>query len=332
MDIGLVMGPRNHPDHPYPLADVYEDYIEDAVRAEALDFDNVWVGEHRMTPCQWTPSPMTFLAAIAARTSRVRIGTSVICVPFHNPLRLAEDVVALDILSRGRFNFGFGVGSQFEEFRSFQINPKERLGRTYEAAAFIERALASDEEFDWEGKYFTFPNVRFTTRPVQESIPFYAAAIGPQSVQIAAKRGYNLIAEAKDEWVEGLEAAGHDPKTRKAQTLLPIVVAETSEEAWKVGLEGLLYHLNFYTLRRRLDGSLPDPGNALTKQDLIDQKMVAVGTPDEVTAFITEFYKRLPDSQTGLAFQFRSAGMQTPAVQKSMELFAAEVMPVLSEL
>ncbi|MEF2978438.1 LLM class flavin-dependent oxidoreductase [Subtercola sp. YIM 133946] len=333
MDIGLVMGPRNHPAHPYPLADVYQDYIDDVVRAERLGFDNAWVGEHRMTTDQWTPSPLTVLANMAARTSEIRLGTSVMCLPFHNPLRLAEDVVAVDILSRGRFNFGFGVGSQFEEFRTFEINSKERLGRTYESAAFIQKALGTDEEFDWEGKYYTFPKVRFTTRPVQEEIPFYASAMGPQSVGIAASRGYNLIAEAKDSWVEGLQNAGFDPATKKAQTLLPIVVANTTEEAWDVGLEGLLFHLNFYTLRKRLDGSTPDPAEAtLTKQDIIDGRMAAVGTPDEVLEWISEFYAGLSPNQTGVAFQMRSAGMTTPAVTTSMELFAEHVVPELRKL
>jgi len=333
MDIGIIMGPRNHPDHPYPLADVYRDYIDDIVRAEELGFDNAWVGEHRMTPCQWTPSPLTMLANAAARTTDIRLGTSVLCLPFHNPLRVAEDITAVDILSNGRFNFGFGAGSQFEEFRTFRTESKDRMSRSYEAAAFIRKALSTADEFSWEGKYYDFPNVTFTTRPVQEEIPFYAAAIGPKSMQIAAREGYNLISDARDEWVEGMKEAGHDPSTRKAQTLFPIVVADSSEEAWEVGGEGVLYHLNFYTLRRQLDGSLPDPATAtLTPTDVQQRKMAAIGTPDDVLAWVTDYYRGLGPHQTGLAFQFRSAGMSTAAVEKSMRLFAEHIAPELRTL
>lgn len=332
MDIGIIMGPRNHPAHPYPLADVYEDYIADVVRAEELGFDNAWVGEHRMTPDQWTPSPLTVLASMAARTSTIRLGTSVMCLPFHHPLRLAEDVVALDILSRGRFNFGFGTGSQFEEFRSFQVDSKDRMSRTYESAAFIRKALSTDEEFDWEGKYYTIPGVKFTTRPVQESIPFYAGAIGPVSAHNAGLAGYNLIADADPNWTRGLVESGLEPTAFKAQSLLPLVVAPTTDEAWERSEEALLYHANFYQLRRRLDGSTPDPSTALTRTDLVDGNMVVVGTPDEVVEQTVALYRSMPAGQTGIAFQMRSPGMTTAAVAESMELFARHVMPELRKL
>lgn len=337
MDIGIIMGPRNHPDHPYPLAEVYQDYIEDVVRAERLGFDNAWVGEHRMTDCQWTPSPMTVLAAMATRTSEIRLGTSVLCLPFHHPLRAAEDVVALDILSNGRFNFGFGAGSQFEEFRTFQIDSKDRMSRTYESAAFIRKALSTDEEFDWEGKYYTIPKVRFTTRPVQEEIPFYAGAIGPTSVRKAGEYGYHLIANSNPGWTEGVAAGGHDQSKLKAQGLIAVVVAETEEKAWEASEEAVLYFSNFYILRRQLDGSQPDPSRALTKEDLINRKFspassVAVGTPEQVLEQLSAVYKAQPAGQTGFAIQMRSPGMKTADVEKSMNLFAEHVMPELRKL
>ncbi len=102
MDIGLGLAVRNHPDRPEALPAVYRDYLDDAVYAEELGFDSVWVGEHRMTPDQWTPSPLVTLGAIAARTSTIRLGTGVLCLPFHNPLRVAEGFAVLDNISNGR--------------------------------------------------------------------------------------------------------------------------------------------------------------------------------------------------------------------------------------
>lgn len=333
MDVGIGMGPRNLPSRPSPLTEVYRDYVDDIVRAEELGFDAAWIGEHRMTPDQWTPSPMTLLAHAAARTSTIRLGTSVLCLPFHDPLRVAEDVAAIDILSRGRFNFGFGAGSQFEEFRTFGIESRTRMSRTYESAAFIRKALGTDEEFSWEGRYYSFPHVRFTTRPVQDEIPFFAAAIGPKSVELAAAAGYNLMSRGTAGWVEGLSAAGHDISGLKAEEIYPVVVAPTTAEAWEAGGEGVLYHLNFYALRRRLDGSLPDPADVtITRQDVIDKGLAAIGSPDEVLEQITRVKGSLHESTTGLDFQVRSPGMRTEDVTRSMELIARELMPALREL
>ncbi len=91
MHFALLNGVRNHPDRPDPLAEVYADYISDAVLAEELGFTNTWYGEHHFRPCQWTGSPMLVATAVAARTERIRIGTSVALLPFHDPRRLAED-------------------------------------------------------------------------------------------------------------------------------------------------------------------------------------------------------------------------------------------------
>lgn len=163
-------------------------------------------------------------------------------------------------------------------------------------------------------------------------MPFYASAIGPQSARKAGKAGYHLIAAAQPAWTSALEEGGYDPGAFKAQTLLPVVVADTADEAWEVGGEGLLYHANFYQLRYRLDGTLPDPRTALTKVDLIRDKEVAVGSPEEVIEQITEIYKSYPEGTTGLAFQLRSPGATNAAVEKSMGLFAKHVMPIIREL
>ena len=170
MKFGIANAISHHPAKAYPLADVYRDYIADAVLAEELGYSFSWYGEHRMTPCQWTPSPLTVCAWVAAKTRTMRVGPQVLCLPFHNPLRVAEDVAVIDIMSNGRFDFGIGVGSQFEEFRTFGINSDERVGRTWEMADLIERCFAEKETFSFKGKYYDFPEITFTTKPVQQKM------------------------------------------------------------------------------------------------------------------------------------------------------------------
>jgi len=196
MRLVVTMGIRQLPTRPRPLKDLYRDHLEEAVLAEELGFDNVWASEHHFSEDAWNPSPITFLAAVAARTERVRIGTYVLLLPFHNPVRVAEDIAVLDNLSGGRVDLPVGVGSAVEEFRSFGIPFNERLGRTFEALRIIERCFAG-EEFSHKGKYYEFPNVRMTTSPVQRpGPPIWVASMGDQSVAWTARRGYHLAAGA----------------------------------------------------------------------------------------------------------------------------------------
>jgi alkanesulfonate monooxygenase SsuD/methylene tetrahydromethanopterin reductase-like flavin-dependent oxidoreductase (luciferase family) len=170
-------------------------YVDDIIQADRLGFDSAFIGEHHFCFAQGNSSPFVFLAEAAARTERIRIGTSVICIPFHNPLRVAEDIAAVDIVSNGRFDFGVGVGSQYEEFETFGIDTGERFGRTWEAVELIDRCLHSGElEFSHEGKHFTFPNIRWIIPPVQNQVPIWWGGFGPQGVRRAANHGYDLIA------------------------------------------------------------------------------------------------------------------------------------------
>ncbi|MBV8089021.1 MAG: LLM class flavin-dependent oxidoreductase, partial [Alphaproteobacteria bacterium] len=187
MKLIVTMGIRRLPSRPQPLQDLYRDHLEEAVLAEELGFDNVWASEHHFSPDAWNPAPITFLAALAARTARVRVGTYVLLLPLHNPVRVAEDIAVLDNISNGRVDLPVGVGSAPEEFRTFGVPFNERLGRTFEALRIIERCFAGDE-FSHKGKYYNFPNAHMTTTPVQKpGPPIWVASMGDQSVAWTAR-------------------------------------------------------------------------------------------------------------------------------------------------
>jgi alkanesulfonate monooxygenase SsuD/methylene tetrahydromethanopterin reductase-like flavin-dependent oxidoreductase (luciferase family) len=163
MRFSIAVGPTIRTDLGDTAAACWTSHVDDAILAEKVGFDGYYVAEHHFGYSAGHSTPMLLLADIAARTSRLRIGTSIICAPLHNPLRLAEDLAALDILSGGRLEMGVGVGSQIEEFRAFGIDPAERFGRTWETIDFIEKCFSSppDEIFDWKGKYFDIPGIRW---------------------------------------------------------------------------------------------------------------------------------------------------------------------------
>lgn len=189
MKFGIANAIRNHPARAYPLADVYRDYIGDAVLAEQLGFSFSWYGEHRMTPCQWTPSPLTVCAWVAAKTTSLRVGPQVLCLPFHNPLRVAEDVAVIDIMSNGRFDFGIGLGWLKQEFDAVQVPWARRAQRTAEYVEVMKR-LWTDQETSFEGEFYSLDKVWQYPKPVQQPHPpLYFGGESDAALKRAAKLG-----------------------------------------------------------------------------------------------------------------------------------------------
>jgi alkanesulfonate monooxygenase SsuD/methylene tetrahydromethanopterin reductase-like flavin-dependent oxidoreductase (luciferase family) len=342
MKIVFTSGIRTLPGSAYKLADLYRDHLEEAVLAEELGFDCVWVSEHHFSPDAWNPSPFTFLAAVAARTARVRLGTYVLLLPLHNPVRVAEDVAVLDNISGGRVDLGVGIGSSPAEFRAFGIPVENRLGRTFEALRIIERCFAGDE-FSQEGKYFTFRDVHLTTRPVQQpGPPILVAAMGDQSVAWTARRGYHMAAGAgrgHDKYLEGLRRHGHDPATRQiASVPIRVHVAATREQAWDEAEAGLHQVLYFYRTHGNPEagtrfaeplGALPPVGEFRHVPGIgHGGAPFAVGTPDEVLELLTSFRGR---QLTHLSLNLHQPGQDSAGVRRSMHLFARELMPILKK-
>jgi alkanesulfonate monooxygenase SsuD/methylene tetrahydromethanopterin reductase-like flavin-dependent oxidoreductase (luciferase family) len=338
MQLVVTMGIRQLPSNPRPLPDLYKDHLEEAVLAEELGFNDVWASEHHFAEDAWNPSPVTFLAAVAARTARVRVGTYVLLLPFHNPVRVAEDIAVLDNISGGRVDLPVGVGSAAEEFRTFGIPFNERLGRTFEALRIIERCFAG-EEFSYKGKYYDFPNVRMTTTPVQKpGPPIWVASMGDQSVAWTARRGYHLAAGAgrgHAKYEELLVQYGHDrAKCQVASIPIRVHLAATREQAWAEAEAGLHQVLHFYRTR-------VDPKSATSAAGVLNDlppvgefrhvvgighrgSPFLVGTPDEVGRALAAYRdKRL----THLSLNFHQPGMETSAVRRSMGMFARELMP-----
>ncbi len=335
MEFALLNAVRNLPEAAYSLADVYADYISDAVLAEELAFTHSWYGEHHFRPCQWTGSPMMVATAVAARTSRIRVGSAVALLPFHDPRRVAEDAAIADILSNGRFDLGVGPGSQYEEFVSFGIDPKEMIGRSWESIDWVQRAFTETGQFSHTGRYYDIPEMTFTTKPVQSPLPVWWGGMGPQNLKRAAERGFNLIGPFNAGYDATLEAAGRNPADHKMAVMVPVCVADTTDKAWEIAGKGLEYFVNFYQMRRNLQGEMAPPEARVTIEMLRTGNagfwFAAVGTPDEVIAQLKPVVagQRLGRC-TQLALQMRQAGMSTKDTHDGMRLFANEVMPALA--
>jgi len=161
-----------------------DETIAEAQLAEACGFDSCFFGEHHQDADGFLPSPLIVATAVAARTTRLRVGTSVILLPLHHPVRVAEDVITLDLVTRGRVTLGVGIGYQPADFEAFSVPMEERMTR-FEESVEILRLCWAGEPFSYRGRHFTLENVRIRPRPFQRpGPPLWIGA----SVPAAARR------------------------------------------------------------------------------------------------------------------------------------------------
>ena len=172
----------------------YRKYIDYVLHAEELGYHSVFVVEHHFTGVGQLSASLNFLSYLAGRTNRIRLGTAVVVLPWHNPVLLAEQVATLDLLSDGRFDFGVGKGYRQPEFSGFCIPIEEATERFNEAMAFLRQAWAADDRFSHHGTRWHFENIVIEPRPVQKPHPpLWMGAGSFESIRRAAQEGFNLL-------------------------------------------------------------------------------------------------------------------------------------------
>ena len=197
MRFGFMEDFRNPVKWRRPFPDFYQDILAQISKAEDMGYDNVWLTAHHFTEDGYNPSLMTTAAAVAARTSSIRIGTFIVILPYQNPILMAEEVANVDILSNGRFELGVGQGYSHYEFDAFCMDRKERGGRTRESIQLIEQLLTQDK-VPRQGKYYQCKSTTVSPKSVQTpSPPIWIGARGPKAITKAAEMGYHLMATIK---------------------------------------------------------------------------------------------------------------------------------------
>ena len=150
--------------------EIYARGVEMAQAAEALGFRNVWLAEHHFSTYGYLSRPAQLATYIAAKTTRLRVGTAVIVVPLHHPLVIAEEIATLDLLSGGRLDVGLGRGYQHYEFERFGLELESGRARWEESIDVILKALGG-QPFSYEGKFFKIPETSVFPQPVQKPLP-----------------------------------------------------------------------------------------------------------------------------------------------------------------
>jgi probable F420-dependent oxidoreductase len=320
----------------------YGETLELVRLAEAVGFDSAWVSEHHGASDGYLPSLLPMLAAFAAVTDRIRLGTGVVLTPLHDPLRLAEDAAVVDQMSDGRLTLGLGIAWRQEEFRMFGVAFAERLARTVETVEILRRAWTG-ERFSFEGDCFRYDRVRVTPPPAQEGGP--SILLGGY-VDAAARRagriGDGHITDAADvEAVrraaalmeEGAREAGRDPSALTLALMQNAFVAEPGTDAWERVREGVLHQWGAYTAWEEGDDT-PDH-DSLEPRGVTDDEMRAgtpAGTPEDVIAALRPKVEGLADGCTlDVIVRLHYPGMDLDTAARAVELFGERVIPALRD-
>lgn len=335
-------------------ATVFHEHMALGDLAEPLGFDSLWALEHHFTGYAMSPSPTHLLAYYAGRTKRIALGTAVIVLPWHDPVRVAEEIALIDIYSGGRCLFGFGRGAASVEYAGMRIPMEEARPRFVEAAKIVVEAL-SKESFEWDGEFFKIPRTSIRPRPISHpERRFYASSVSPESAEIMAKLGFGMLVIMQNEWPKAAqdihkfreitESVGH--VARPPILLTNVSVSENRDEARARALTYLArkwdsidthYHFSdghlasvkgyeFYGNMAKTYSKMKDEGYRQKATDFY-VKIQIVGTPDDCIQQIAEL-KRLTGTEHLIA-EFSFGGLPHDEAELNMRLFADRVMPVL---
>ena len=174
------------------VAQLYGEVIAQAELADRLGYDTFWVAEHHFHEYGVVPNPAVMLATLAQRTKRLRLGTAISILTFHNPLTVAENYAMVDVLSGGRLVYGVGSGYLPHEFAGYAIDPAEKRDRFDETLAAVKQLL-SGQRTSYAGKYVNFTDVKLNVEPIQKPVPVFVAVLRKEVAYYIGKQGNNLL-------------------------------------------------------------------------------------------------------------------------------------------
>jgi natural product biosynthesis luciferase-like monooxygenase protein len=330
----------------------YQETIEQIVYAEELGFDTAWLAELHFNPLfSVMPAPLLVAAALAQRTTHLRLGTAVLLLPLQHPIRTAEEAAVVDLLSRGRLELGVGRGMIAIHFQGFDVPREESRERFEEALTIITQAW-TQEVFQFHGKYFHVPETAVVPKPVQKPHPpLRIAANSPETAVFAGERGYPVfiaspintggkLAEQVGRYRQTFRAAGHDRSKEDVAIAFPVYVADDAAWVRRDVEASFLNYFQAISQQARLGERDNSPAYDYLRE--IRKRVEAVrwehletmamyGSPATCTRKIAEVYAQCQMNQ--LICWFNPGGLVPHRhVMASMRRFAEEVMPAVRSL
>jgi alkanesulfonate monooxygenase SsuD/methylene tetrahydromethanopterin reductase-like flavin-dependent oxidoreductase (luciferase family) len=330
---------------------VYTDELRLCDLAEPLGFEAIWATEHHFTSYTMCPDPVQFLSYMAGRTKNILLGSGAVIMPWHDPVRVAEQVTVLDLMSNGRFIFGMGRGLGRIEFEGLRIPMDESRARFVESAEIVMRALETGV-LEADGQYYQIPRRDLRPRPVKSfRSRLYAAAVSPESVRIMADVGAGILINPQKDWQE----VAADMRTYRAQfrelkgteAPAPLVTGwvvcdkdgkkakDLAQQYIGAYYESVMSHYELggrhfestqgYEYYRQLASYIDKRGSSRVIENFIELQVY--GTPDECVERIREIRSQVGNNGFNAVCSF--SGMDYEFAEGNMRLFASEVMPRL---
>jgi alkanesulfonate monooxygenase SsuD/methylene tetrahydromethanopterin reductase-like flavin-dependent oxidoreductase (luciferase family) len=325
VQIGAYFDLRNPQRWRRDPVELYGSFLELCEEAEHVGLDSIWVTEHHGFDDDYLPSPLTLLAAVAARTRRVRLGTGIVVAPLHPPAEIAEQAAVVDLLSGGRLDLGIGAGYRPPEFELYGADMRTRY-RDNDARAGQLRAL-------WASR-------KVTPVPAQERLPIWMGYLGPKGARRAGRLGEFLLApDARlcPHYRVGLEQGGHEVASGRMGGGVQAWASDDPERDWPVVAEHLAEQQNSYRRHARIGYPDLPPFKPVDPEVLRSRRPrgfssldhFVYGTPHEVADFVAEFTSGAPVDT--LYFWAALPGMANEQILRNIRLIGTELAPLVRE-
>ena len=326
VNFGLWYDFRNPAQWAIPFETLYGQVLDQIVEAERIGYDSVWLTEHHFCDDGYTPSPLVIAGAIGARTKSMRIGTNLIILPLHNPVRIAEDSATLSLLTGGRFDLGVGIGYKEREFIEFGRELKHRPSLLEEAFTIIRRAWAG-EPISLDGKRFKYGDIRVLPRP-EHAPKLLLGGMASLAIERAARISDGFLSTGgigQDTYVYALAKYGKKPDEGAIYAGHWAVVSDDPDrEAARIGPH-VLYQGNEYIKWGAFGapGTVPRFPDAATA---ISQGLYSLWTADQAVENLTAMLTSFPQIKD-VHFWAQFPGEAVASGQRRVEYMAKHVLP-----
>jgi alkanesulfonate monooxygenase SsuD/methylene tetrahydromethanopterin reductase-like flavin-dependent oxidoreductase (luciferase family) len=320
IDVGVYFDLRNPPQWRQSPSRLYGFTIEACQEAERLGASSAWFSEHHLFDDDYLASPLTFAAAVAARTERIRLGTAIVIAPLHHPAELAEQSAVVDLVSDGRLDLGLGTGYRVPEFELYGASLKARYAQTDETARQL-RTL-------WE---------RVRPQPVQDRVPIWMGYQGPQGARRAGLLGERLLSADAALWEPysaGLAEGGHPAATAAMAGGIQAWVTDDPDGDWPMVSEHLAHQMNSYRSHMFEGTDTPTP-KPVDVEKLVNSPRsgplgsFTYGTPEKVADGIRAYAAGAPVQTVFLWASI--GGMAEDAVMRNISTICTRLAPLLRD-
>lgn len=331
LTFGYLYDFRNPPAWRRPWADLYAETLELISWSESIGFEGAWVPEHHGAEDGYMPSPLVALAAIAARTKTLKLGSAIALAPLYHPVRFAEDCAVLDALSNGRLEIAVAVGYRRREAEAYGVDFSSRGRRTDEFLEIVRRLWAG-ETFSYEGKHFTLKHASIVPTPSGGRIPLYLGGFTDKALERTAKYGDGYFGneDVYELYLEKLRACGKDVASARIRIQgLFVLVAHDPEKAMHELAPYFHYVNNAYGQWLNEDRDSTGVADKARLKPMTLEAFKASGilrilTPGEA---IETFRKMLAKTPVEHFMMMKPPGLPFAKFAEYAQVFATEVMP-----